>query len=374
MSQRKSHFFSFRTAWILFSLIATIALGAAYLSPFTDPRDNANFALFGLFYPAIMFLYHIALLGWIFGKNWVATLLMAVFLLAGLPIHSRFLVFRKSTPDTEGLASLRIMSYNVRLFDVYNWLGKGEDTRNAIFDYLTSREPDVVCLQEFYFEEKPTVFQTKDTLKQLLGTPYMKGVFTSPKWNRTHFGVCTYSKFPIVSHGQVELNSTASNHCLYTDIQKGNKVFRIYNIHIGSLQFKEEEYDLFSNNANTLEDEKRERSLKLLLRIRRAFITRNNQVDLILQHAAESPYPVIVCGDFNDTPISHTYQRFNALYTDAFRTAGRGIGTTYAGRVPANRIDFIFHDTTFVATDFKVQRAVHSDHRAIETTLWFSMD
>jgi endonuclease/exonuclease/phosphatase family metal-dependent hydrolase len=372
MSERKHRFFSFRTGWILYSLVAIALLGAAYLSPFTDPRNNANFAIFGLFYPVLLLVYQIALIGWIVGKNWIWTLVMGVFLLAGMPLHTRFIVFGTSKPDTTHREQLVVMSYNVRLFDVYQWLGDEKESRNAIFDFLREQQPDVVCFQEFYFEEKPANFLTKDTLKEILEAPYMKGVFTSANRNRTHFGVCTYSKYPIVSHGQVDLAaSTASNSCVYTDIQKGEQIFRVYNIHIGSLQFQEEEYDLFSNKANTLDEEKRERTLRLLLRIRRAFITRNDQVDLILAHAAQSPYPVIVCGDFNDTPMSHTYHRFHSLYTDAFQAAGRGIGTTYAGRVPANRIDFIFYDTAFVATDFSIQKAVHSDHRAIQTTLWY---
>jgi endonuclease/exonuclease/phosphatase family metal-dependent hydrolase len=342
------------------------------LSPTIDPRNNANFAIFGLFYPVILILYQIGLIGWILSKNWIATLLMSLYLLIGLPIHNRFLVFGGSTDEITGRDSLQITSYNVRLFDVYNWLGTEREMRDHIFNHFTNHPSDVICFQEFYFEERPTIFPTKDTLKTILNAPYMKGVFTSPEWNRTHFGVCTYSKYPIVSHGQVELNSNASNHCLYTDIQKGNDIFRVYNIHIGSLQFKEEEYDLFSNKANSLEDNQRERTLRLLLRIRQAFITRNNQVDLILAHAAESPYPVVICGDFNDTPISHTYHRFHSLYTDAFQSAGRGIGTTYAGRVPANRIDFIFHDSAFIATDFRIQKEVFSDHRAIQTTLWYT--
>ena len=161
----------------------------------------------------------------------------------------------------------------------------------------------------------------------------------------------------------------ASNHCIYTDIQKEDNIFRVYNLHIGSIQVQDDEYDLFSSLPNNLETDKTERSKRLIGRLVGAFKTRSKQVDDIITHASSSPYPVIICGDFNDTPISNAYHKFYSKYSDAFLSAGNGIGTTYAGRIPANRIDFIFHDDAFNASNFSIQNEVLSDHRAIYSEL-----
>jgi endonuclease/exonuclease/phosphatase family metal-dependent hydrolase len=77
-----------------------------------------------------------------------------------------------------------------------------------------------------------------------------------------------------------------------------------------------------------------------------------------------------VCGDFNDTPLSYTYQQFNSTLTDAFRNCGRGIGPTYVGRIPAGRIDYIFHSEDLNSTQFKIQEKSLSDHLAVSCKIF----
>ena len=83
-----------------------------------------------------------------------------------------------------------------------------------------------------------------------------------------------------------------------------------------------------------------------------------------------SPFPVIICGDFNDTPLSYTYNKFASNYTDAFRNSSSGLGITYAGKVPAGRIDYIFHSKDLNSSNFTIQKEVYSDHRAINCEVW----
>ena len=83
-----------------------------------------------------------------------------------------------------------------------------------------------------------------------------------------------------------------------------------------------------------------------------------------------SPYPVIVCGDFNDTPLSYVYNQFNTNLVDAYRETATGIGVTYAGRVPAGRIDYNLHSGDLGANDFGIQSVPFSDHRAIHCKIY----
>ena len=89
-----------------------------------------------------------------------------------------------------------------------------------------------------------------------------------------------------------------------------------------------------------------------------------------MEHVETSPYPVIVCGDFNDTPLSYTYNQFNKSLIDAFRNCSSGIGPTYIGRVPAGRIDYIFHSKSLNSMDFKIQEGEYSDHRAVSCRIF----
>ncbi|MEY4973886.1 MAG: hypothetical protein RLZZ55_674, partial [Bacteroidota bacterium] len=71
------------------------------------------------------------------------------------------------------------------------------------------------------------------------------------------------------------------------------------------------------------------------------------------------------CGDFNDTPMSYTYNQFQLFLQDAYRSCGWGLGTTYVGRLPAGRIDYLFYGPQLYVADFKIQKKTPSDHRAI---------
>ncbi len=105
-------------------------------------------------------------------------------------------------------------------------------------------------------------------------------------------------------------------------------------------------------------------------KLRIAFPKRANQAKRVVEHMEQSPYEVIICGDFNDTPLSYCYNTFNSKYTDAFRNSASGIGVTYAGKVPAGRIDYIFHSKKLHSANFKVQKNVFSDHRSVFCEIW----
>ena len=92
---------------------------------------------------------------------------------------------------------------------------------------------------------------------------------------------------------------------------------------------------------------------------------RAEQAKLVMDHARESPFPVVICGDFNDTPLSYTYHEFQKEYSDAFRQLSSGIGATYAGKIPAGRIDYIFYGSGLKGWQFGLQKETWSDHRAI---------
>ena len=89
-------------------------------------------------------------------------------------------------------------------------------------------------------------------------------------------------------------------------------------------------------------------------RLRLAYIKRARQVDELNAYIRQSPYPVLVCGDFNDTPVSYTYHTIRGDLTDAFRSAGKGIGNTYRGKFPSFRIDYIFHSPEFQSANYVI--------------------
>jgi endonuclease/exonuclease/phosphatase family metal-dependent hydrolase len=112
-------------------------------------------------------------------------------------------------------------------------------------------------------------------------------------------------------------------------------------------------------------------NIRLMIdKLRIAFPKRAEQAITVMKHVSTSPFPVVICGDFNDTPLSYTYNQFNKSMVDAFRNCSTGIGPTYVGRVPAGRIDYIFHTPDLNSMNFKIQDGVHSDHRAVSCRIY----
>ena len=155
-----------------------------------------------------------------------------------------------------------------------------------------------------------------------------------------------------------------NNSCIYSDIVTPLDTIRVFNAHIGSIRFKEEDYALFDQSGDGDTKKSVGRVLRLL---KRAYVKRSKQVDRIAEAIKASPYPVILCGDLNDTPVSYCYAVLNELLEDAFVNSGWGIGRTYVGVVPSNRIDYIFYSKEYVSSSFNVHDLNVSDHKPISS-------
>jgi endonuclease/exonuclease/phosphatase family metal-dependent hydrolase len=209
-------------------------------------------------------------------------------------------------------------------------------------------------------------------LKGLLETPYCHERYSHKLEGRQNFGIAMLSKYPMISRGDIIFDDPLNidnNYCIYADIVKGKDTFRIYNVHLQSIKFKKDDYKVFSKSANKIVDKKS--TIELLIeKLKIAYPKRAEQARKVVEHMQQSPFTVIICGDFNDTPMSYTYNIFGSLYVDAFRNSSSGLGVTYAGKVPAGRIDYIFHSKNIHSSDFTIQNEVYSDHKAISCTLW----
>jgi endonuclease/exonuclease/phosphatase family metal-dependent hydrolase len=188
---------------------------------------------------------------------------------------------------------------------------------------------------------------------------------------KNYFGVAMYSKYPMITKGFIELDTSvrnSNNFCIFADIVKDKDTFRIYNTHFQSLKFQEDEYALFGQKEYTGNIESG--VMSMLRKINKGYQKRADQANNVIKHMEQSPYPVIICGDFNDTPMSYVYNQFYSKFTDAFRNSSSGIGITYAGKVPAGRIDYVFHDQRLNSANFKIDERIYSDHKAISCEIW----
>jgi endonuclease/exonuclease/phosphatase family metal-dependent hydrolase len=324
----------------------------------------------GLGYPIIVLVNCIFLIVWTIARSRWAIYSLFIILLGG-KLHFRTLSFTISK-DTTKNTELKVISYNVRLFDVYNPnLESGLETRNQIFQFLRNENPDVVCFQEFYSQDKPTRFETMDSLFQVMGTKIYHQRSAYKRIARQNFGIAMFSKYPMIAKGDVMFETQGSqdfNYCIYADIIKDQDTFRIYDVHLQSIKLQSDYYSAQTNDPTS--NLTGESAIRLIYKkLQTAYVKRADQARRVVNHVKTSPYPTIVCGDFNDTPMSYTYNQFDRVLTDAFRNTSNGIGVTYVGKMPAGRIDYIFHSPELASNNFKIQKEVLSDHRAISCTI-----
>jgi endonuclease/exonuclease/phosphatase family metal-dependent hydrolase len=281
-----------------------------------------------------------------------------------LPTASRFIQFNReySKPHTR---LLKVTSYNSMLFDLYNWT-KNRESRADIFSSLIDINPDIICLQEFYTSEQEGDFNNTDTLKSLLKTPYFHSEYTITLRDFDHWGIATFSKYPIINEGKINFNTRTNNICIFSDIVINKDTLRIYNVHLQSIGFSKNDH-LFLEEVLSEKVTKNEvsNSKNILRRLKKAFLLRTSQVDMISLHMKTCPYPIIICGDFNDTAASYAYERLSKGMKDAFDEKGLGFGITYAGKWPQFRIDYILHDKQLKCAKYLRSDETFTDHYPI---------
>jgi endonuclease/exonuclease/phosphatase family metal-dependent hydrolase len=361
------NFFDKILLWINIFLCATLLL--SYLAPITDPAKYWVIAFFGLAYPVLLIFSILFVLYWLLRKSiWV--LLPVICILIGWHVLNENIGFRSSssTGKTTDTNLVRLMTYNVHNFKRY---GAKNDvsTKHDILQIITDESPDILAFQEFY-SRRHGEYDMVDTLKKILNTQsYYFEAFESS--NTEAIGMAIFSKLPIVAHGLIPLSSMKSlNQCLYIDVKKGNKIFRVYNVQLQSIRFDPEDYRYLSKISG--EGKADMGSTKRLgSKLKTAFIKRSIQVVRIKQDAAVCPYPYIIAGDFNDTPTSYAVNQMSKGLTNAFFVKGSGLGRTYNGDFPNYQIDYVMASPAFDVRSYNIIEKKLSDHYPVRCDLAF---
>ena len=351
----------------LFNYVFALALALSYLTAHVSPGTFWPLAFLGLVFPVLVVFNILFVIFWISRKNYLFLLSLLILAVGIRPISRTYQVRfqgeeQYSSPDQK--EQLTLLSYNVRLFGMVNSRHYGDD-QEKMFELIRSEDPDIVCFQEFYVNEDRGL-TLEEIQNQLPGLPYQHVVWLSPG-TKSQYGIATFSKYPIVKKGRVVFEKTY-NASIYSDFLIDKKRIRIFNNHLQSIRFDRSNYRFITNQEQYNDSEKLRAIQDISYRLRDAFIKRSRQAKEISTHIRRSPFPVIVCGDFNDTPLSYTYKTIRYNLKDAFVEAGRGMGITYQGQFPSFRIDYIFYDPGFHISEFRVQQKPYSDHYPLTAT------
>ena len=273
--------------------------------------------------------------------------------------------FAKQKQDS----NLRIMSWNVEHFDILEHKTHPEK-KQQMLDLIKDYQPDIATFQEMVGSDNvaKAINYIPDITEQAAFTDYNYSY--NPKLDfdgQHHFGIITFSKYPIINKKTMSYYPNDYNSIFqYTDIVKGADTFRVFNIHLQSLKFSATNLQYIEKPTIT-DDGDLKKSRSLISKLKKGFLKRKIQSERIKEEMDKSPYPVIVCGDFNDVPNSYAYTTIGKGMQNAFAKKGSGIGRTYSGISPTLRIDNIFLDYKFEVKQFTRINKKLSDHFLVIT-------
>ncbi len=331
----------------------------SYLAAYISPAKAWFFAFSGLLYPYILLVNILFVIFWAVLRKWLFLISFITIFSGWSSLTKLFQVrFRKNPVEIHG-NSFKIVTYNVRLFNYYRW-EKEPGIQQKIFEFINGQKPSIVCFQEFFTmpEGELTLSGIKKALKEF---PYTHIQYTHVLKHRLNFGLATFSVFPIVSQGVIKFENSL-NGSIFSDIAIGKDTVRLYNCHLQSVKLRRDYYKVLDNFIFNYNDEHLKEVKDMSVRLKNAFIQRALQADQLAGHIITSPYPVIICGDFNDTPYSYSYRRLRKDLKDAFIQSGSGIGTTYRENMAPVRIDYIFHSPSISSFNYGIVKNNWSDH------------
>ncbi len=351
---------------ILLTVLLITALAASVLAQYINPQKIWFFSLAGWAFP-ILFVVNFFLLGfWIIVRIKYSLLPLSVILIS-LPLVRDFVSFgfNKYKPKEE-TQSIKMMSYNVRNFDLYNW-SHNEQSRKGMLAIINDENPDIACFQEYYTQDTG-LYNNTSLLKSKAGFKYSHVEINFILDNAQKWGIATFCKYPIINKGVVKYETRTKNIAIYTDIVTPIDTIRVFNVHLQSYRLAQKDYNYIDSlqQGRTIDGESNKR---IANKLKNAFTVRAEQVATLNEYIKNSPYKVILCGDFNDTPISYTYDQLTQNLNDAFIQSGWGIGYTFVNPIPLFRIDFILTNPSYAAYNYRSIHKDYSDHYPIITSL-----
>ena len=331
------------------NIVLTILTFLAYVLPFLAPTWFPFLSVLTLILPLFLILNGL-FFGYWFIQFKRQMILSGLVLLMGITFINKFYKFSSKNIETSD-KDFVVMSYNVRLLNLFNWIPR-DNVPSDILHFVNENNPDVLCIQEYSTSAKI----------DLKIYPY-RAIFMNGSQIKT--GNAIFSKFPIVNEGKIEFPKS-NNEAIFADIKIGKDLIRVYNIHLQSIKISPDVNEMSEN----VEGINQQKSQLVFKRISEAFKKQQEQAEIIMEHKKTSEYPLVICGDMNNSAFSYVYRGIKGDLQDCFEEAGKGFGQTYNFKYYPARIDYIFADNNMIVKSFtNFPDFVNSDHMPVMTRL-----
>jgi len=359
-----------RRIFLAINVIAVVLFFLACLAPYVDPTKWWAVSIIGLGFAFIIITLLAFIAFWLLFKPRYA-LLSVLALLIGWKSISVFFAFH--IPDkfdySKDRGTLRVVHWNVGRF--VEWKrnnNKGSQTRLKMLDLIKEQNADVLCLQEFFHSKDTVYYDNLNHVMKDLGYPYYYYAWDNDGYLQW-VGQIIFSRLPIVDSGMVRYPRPAiPESLLYADLLFGGDTVRVYTTHLQSVQFRKQDFEKIESIKNR-DEAMVQHSRSIFGKLKRAFMYRATQSEVVKQMTSISPHPYILTGDFNDVPNSHTYFTIRGGLQDAFLETGFGVGRTYREIAPTLRIDYVFATKDFRIRQFNRLARNLGDHYMLVTDL-----
>lgn len=351
---------------ITISSISVFLLFLAFPAWYISPLRTVFFSFMGIAFPIILLLNIACLSFWLVLKNYTAaTIILLALLLCYKPITTFFpLHIKKEAPPQD---CFKVLSYNVMGF----MREAQKSSAHPLLEYIAKTDADIVCLQEYMISKTGKSLLTQQDVDKILKKyPYksITGLEYSGKYHT--FGLACFSKYPITNTKEFNFESSYNGAALYT-INVDGETYLVSNNHLESNKITSSDKELYGDllikrDSQTLNKV----TSNIKKRLGRGYLKRAKQVQVISDYINEQRYDkLIVCGDFNDTPISYSYKKMKGNLVDAYASTGFGPGITYYEDFFWFRIDYILHSKNLKAYKTTIDRVKYSDHYPVLTYL-----
>lgn len=339
----------------ILALVGLMAMGMSVLSTYVDPNKFVWFSFFGLgFWLVLLYnlvIFVLLLLLWS-RKVWISI----IALLIAVPGVYRSISF--GHPQGEG--EFRVMTYNLLGFKDQNDNSKSSvETAADVAKMVRENHPDVLCIQEFdQFMPRTGRNACIAAFGEMVGLPYHY------YHKRSHFGGnVIFSCYPLSPLEEDIPFARENEYGAVAKVDAGDKgVFYVLCVHLVSFRLTNAEIKVFSETGKSKEQVE-EYGKSIVAKLKRAYERRSEEVAKLMEDIPSDGRPLLLVGDFNDTPMSYTYQQVKeAGFVDGFVEVGRGIGYTYAGQLPLLRIDYVWGNEPIQPVAFKRLKFKGSDH------------
>lgn len=357
---------TFYKSGLVLNGFATFALLICYTAPYINPVNFWPSAFFSMAYIPILFINAVFLVFWMLQTSvfslisGIGILLGCGFMVNNIGFHKQSFKLKKASPQ-----NIRVMTYNV-----YNFLNQAQenykDTYSDVLQLVKNQQPDIVNMQE-YFTHNADRGAMEKNVKAALNTQYswFKAFKTTP-YDST--GLAVFSKYPIINRDTIPQYNGIKTEGIFIDVKKDGKILRVYNFHLQSTQFDRDENayldNLYHDGKPSLHQTK-----NIGGKLKLAFMLRGQQVIGIKQQLNKCPYPYILTGDFNDTPLSFSVNYVAKGLKNTFREKGYGLGVTYYGEFPGFQLDYIMASPAIDVCNYTILRQKVSDHYPVLSDL-----